>query len=186
MTVAAKKKPPADDIPKGASNRANLVAKLTIGSLDNTKLTVSAHYNPKELQIDKDVPWTFHNDLPKEDESKKTDQKGEKKHDAAEISAMPTRSMSIELLFDRFEEDSSIQPELDVLEELTSIKKFGSSVEHQRRPHHCIITWGKKGLLPFRCVIQSLSTKVSMFAADGRPLRATCTVKVKEVVSLSK
>ena len=29
-------------------------------------------------------------------------------------------------------------------------------------------------------VIESLSTKYSMFSSEGEPLRATCTVKLKE------
>ena len=32
----------------------------------------------------------------------------------------------------------------------------------------------------FRCVIESLSTKYTMFSDQGVPLRATCTVKLKE------
>ena len=40
----------------------------------------------------------------------------------------------------------------------------------------------------FRCVIESLSTKYTMFDDKGAPLRATCTVKLKEadVVSMGK
>ncbi|TMQ09382.1 MAG: hypothetical protein E6J91_30450 [Deltaproteobacteria bacterium] len=30
---------------------------VSIGSCDDTSLTVDAQYNPKELQIDKSVPW---------------------------------------------------------------------------------------------------------------------------------
>ena len=33
-------------------------AKLTIGSLDDTGTSVSAQYNPKELQVDQSIPWS--------------------------------------------------------------------------------------------------------------------------------
>ncbi len=36
-------------------------AKLWIGSLDNPGIVVEAQYNPKELQIDKQIPWLDHN-----------------------------------------------------------------------------------------------------------------------------
>jgi len=32
----------------------------------------------------------------------------------------------------------------------------------------------------FNCVIESISTKYTMFSSEGAPLRATCTVKLKE------
>ena len=35
-------------------------AKLTIGSLDDST-TVSAQYNPKELQVDQSIPWSKKN-----------------------------------------------------------------------------------------------------------------------------
>ena len=35
-------------------------------------------------------------------------------------------------------------------------------------------------------MIESLSTKLTMFAPNGTPLRATCTVKLKEVHVLAK
>ena len=49
-----------------------------------------------------------------------------------------------------------------------------------RRPHYCVITWGERGLPGFRCVIESLVTKYTVFDADGVPLRATCVLKVTE------
>ena len=55
-----------------------------------------------------------------------------------------------------------------------------------RRPHHCVVSWGDRGLPKFQCVIESLSTKYTMFSSDGKPLRATCTVKLKEATSVDK
>jgi len=40
------------------------VEKLSIGSLDNISLTVAADYNPKELQIAKQIPWKQNNGFP--------------------------------------------------------------------------------------------------------------------------
>ena len=94
--------------------------------------------------------------------------------------------MSIELLFDGYESHRSVQPEIDQLEQLSSIRDPGSPDETLRRPHYCVVTWGAAGTRPFRCVIETLTTRVTMFAPDGAPLRATCTVKLKEVNVLAK
>ncbi|TMQ23295.1 MAG: hypothetical protein E6J91_00245 [Deltaproteobacteria bacterium] len=154
--------------------------KLTIGSLDNHRLHVVAQYNPKDLQIDKQVSWLTHNRWPV-DERRKDNQQAD-----VEINQAPSRSMSIELLFDGYEEHRSIQPEIDKLEELSSLQPPRSKNGPRLRPHYCVVTWGVAGARPFRYVIESLSTKVMMFAPSGAPLRVACTVKLKEVHMMSK
>jgi hypothetical protein len=157
-------------------------AKLTIGSLDVTSLEVRAQYNPKELQLDKQIPW---------DTSKRRDQQSDKSRtaaaqDDAEFNSGTSRIMTVELLFDGYEQKRCVQPEIDILEELSSVRDPGATHDELRRPHHCVVAWGAAGIRPFRCVIESLSTRITMFDNDGTPLRAVCTVKLKEVVYLSK
>jgi hypothetical protein len=95
--------------------------------------------------------------------------------------------MNLELLFDGFEDQRSVQPQIDMLEKLSSIRKPGSKHAYLRRAHHCVVAWGSTdGARRFRCVIESLSTKVTMFSPQGEPLRATCTMKLKEVKMLAK
>jgi hypothetical protein len=156
------------------------VEQLMIGSLDDVRLTVVAQYNPRELQIDKQIPWQQPARLPSAEGAR------DGQHGEVEITAAPTRSTSIELLFDGYEAHRSVQPEIDKLERLSSIRDPGSPDEARRRPHHCVVTWGAAGTRPCRCVIETLTTRVTMFAPDGAPLRATCTVKLKEVNVLAK
>ena len=68
-----------------------------------------------------------------------------------------------------------------------AIKPSGSDKENDRRPHRCVVKWGST-VPSFRCVIESVSTKYTMFTDDGTPVRATCTVKLKEadVVSMAQ
>jgi hypothetical protein len=82
------------DTGRGMASWGQKVEKLAIGSLDNSRLTVVAHYNPKEIQIDKEVPWQQHNSWPTAERSRANQQ------DDAESNSTPTRSMSVELLFD--------------------------------------------------------------------------------------
>jgi len=100
------------------------------------------------------------------------------------------KELSVELLFDAVEGGSrsvDVAKSVKDLETLASVIEPGSAQEDRRRPHRCVCTWGTT-LDSFRCVIESLSTKYTMFDAKGAPLRATCTVKLKEadVVSMGK
>ena len=136
--------------------------KLKIASLDTVDYTVvEAQYNPRELSFDHAVPW----------------QRREGYYQYGEQTT--GRSLSIEMFFDAFER-GDIQDDLDTLEMFANIIDPTSYREEKRRPHHCIVTWGVQSFEPFRCVIENLATKYTMFARDGRPLRATCSLKLRE------
>jgi hypothetical protein len=162
----------------------NNATKIFIQSLD-TGLTVTAQYNPKELQIDKSVPWS------KVNEANKSNAKSSSTQGIhLEFTGAEGRSLSVELLFDGVEGGNrsvDVASNVKDLETLASVIEPGSPEEDKRRPHRCVCTWGTT-LDSFRCVIESLSTKYTMFDTDGTPLRATCTVKLKEadVVSMGK
>ena len=142
--------------------------KLSIGSLDKPTLAVHAQYNPKELQLKRTVPWTEH------------------KQEIVEFGGTKPRAMSVELLFDGYEQHRSIQPQLDVLEHLATVRdRTEEKDEALQRPHWCIVTWGN-AMPSMRCVIESLAVKYTMFASDGTPLRAVATVELKEAASIEQ
>ena len=162
------------------------VAKISIGSLDGGP-KVEAQYNPKELEISKTVPWSKVNEANKSN-GKSTQAQGIH----LEFTGAEGRSLSVELLFDGYEKDAGgrgvdVEKAVADLETLASVRVPGSKKEDERRPHRCVVTWGNV-LSEFRCVIESLSTKYTMFSPQGKPLRATCVVKLKEadVVSMAK
>ena len=150
------------------SNFENSAAKVSIISLD-TNATVEAQYNPKELQIDKNVPWT------KTSQANKSNETGI----SLEFTGAEGRSLTLELLFDGYEEGKSVKGKVDTLNDLASVWQPGEKDETKRRPHFCKIAWGST-ISEFKCVIESLSVKYTMFSESGDPLRATCTVKLKE------
>jgi hypothetical protein len=151
-------------------------AKISIGSLDEPgAFDVEAQYNPKELQIDKSVPWQKHN---------KANANGLQ----LEFTGAEGRTMSIDLLFDGYEENSSVQPLVAKLEKLATVRQANSQEDDKRRPHHCVVVWGQVmggGDNKFKCVIEQISTKYTMFSSDGQPLRATVTLKLKEAERVS-
>ncbi len=156
-------------------------AKLTIGSLDNSGLTVKAQYNPKELQVDQTVPWK----KPQSANQTNADKKDEN-YLTLEFTGAEGRTMSVELLFDGYEKGTSIAGQVGKLEEMARVRNPSSDDENMRRPHHCIVSWGDGGMPSFKCVIEALSTKYTMFSSKGVPLRATCTVKLKEADSVAQ
>lgn len=150
-------------------------AKISIGSIDETKIHVDAQYNPKELQLDKTIGWQKHN---------KANANGLQ----LEFTGAEGRTMSIDLLFDGYEENLSVQPQVAVLEELATVRQPNSPLDEMRRPHHCVVAWGTVmggGENKFKCVIDSIQTKYTMFSAAGTPLRATVTLKLKEAERLT-
>lgn len=154
--------------------------KLTIVSLDDDKLQVAAQFNPKELGISKTVQWQQHNEL----DNRPAQQQNPKQGHSNEYTGGGQRSMSIELFFDRFEPgpkgEKSIEELMEDLNTLASITDPDAKKEEDRRPHYCVVVWGIGGMRPFRCVIESLEIKYTMFNTMGVPLRAVATVKVKE------
>ncbi len=161
-------------------------SKLTIATLDGPKIEVPAQYNPKELQIDKTVPWT------KVNQANKSGQEGETGIHL-EFTGAEGRTMSVELLFDGFEtggktKDGTVAQLVGKLEKMSSVMKPSSKDENERRPPRCQVTWGDGGMPKFNCVIEQVSTKYTMFSTTGVALRATCTVKLKEadVASMAK
>jgi hypothetical protein len=157
-------------------------AKLWIGSIDTPWLRVEAQYNPKEIQIDKQVPWQGQNTRDNRPGSERTERTEQPVQSDVEFNGAPTRSMTIELLFDRYESGRSIEVEVQALEALSSVLEPGSPSPDRNRPHHCIVAWGEGGVgkRPFLCVIENLTTKYTMWTGSGMPVRVVCTVKLKE------
>jgi hypothetical protein len=165
-------------------------AKFWIKSLD-TGLQICAQFNPKELQIDRAVPWSPPGEAGKEDAKNKTGGVN------LEFTGAKGRTLSVELLFDEYEENAddqfgkkgSVAAAVKDLETLASVRNPGKGKEDDRRPHWCVCSWGtalKSGdAARFQCVIESISTKYTIFDTAGNPLRATVTLKLTEADSVT-
>jgi Contractile injection system tube protein len=147
---------------------------VSIGSLDDKGLTVTAQYNPKELEVNRAVPWTKH--------TNKSNESGLQ----LEFSGADGRGMSLELFFDGSEGDpTKVSLEIEKLEKLCRVRVPGSTKDEEKRPHHCVVVFGTIYATDvFRCVIESMSTKYTMFNPLGVPIRATVNLKLKEADSV--
>jgi hypothetical protein len=140
--------------------------RVLITAVDGFQGHVRAHFNPKEIQFEKTVGWQSH----------KTTGSNEPYF---EYTAGEPRTMSMELLFDSFElKGVTIENELQILARMSlAMNPVGKPEE--RRPPLLEIT---NGPIPqFRCVLESLAVKVTMFDRTMRPVRATVNVKFKEL-----
>src|SRR5215475_12135106 len=83
---------------------------VSIASLD-TSIHVDAQYNPKELQVDKTVPWQ------KKSQANKTQETGIQ----LEFTGAEGREMTLELLFDGFETGESVADDIQTLNTMASV-----------------------------------------------------------------
>ena len=110
--------------------------KISIGSLDGGP-TVTAQYNPKELQIDKSVPWSKVNEANKSNTGSDQSQGIHLEFTGAE-----GRTMSVELFFDGYEPNGNtvnVAQKVKDLETLASVIQPGALKEDLRRPHRCVV-----------------------------------------------
>lgn len=155
-------------------------AKLKIISLEGPNVTVEAMFNPKEVAVEKTVPWG-----------------AQQKKGAADLeyTGGAPMTMSFELMFDAYESGETILPKIQALYKLTDAsitdEIIGSKKNEQgKRPPKCKVIWGAQaeshdgGVPKFECVIESVSVKYTMFSPDGIALRATVNIKVKEAKDL--
>lgn len=143
------------------------MAKLRITAIDGEHSgdVLEAQFNPKEIVVDKTVPWQ--------------QQPHQGPADLQFEHADPAR-MTFELLFDEAQSSKSIQPSIDRLNQFTSV----DATFH--RPPKVKVTWGSgAGVMPaFDAVIEAVSVRYTMFAENGIPVRASVDVRLRQAAHL--
>lgn len=136
--------------------------KAVIRNLD-TDEDFEVLFNPKEYIIEKRTPW--------------------KEHDVQGMDSPPVeftlgerKRLSMELFFDTSEEKGDVRDYTDKLEELMLV----NADEH--RPPLLLFSWGN---LNFKCVLEDLVQRFTMFLSDGTPVRALCKVLFKEYSTIA-
>lgn len=134
----------------------------TFRPLEGSLAPIEAQFNPKELSVEKKVPWTK--------TKKSTDDAPE-----VEFTEAEPKTLAVELMFDTFESKEDVAKKYgDRLLQLATVDKG------LKRPPLVLFSWGK---LEFKGVVHSISMKYTMFLEDGTPVRATCDVKMKQADS---
>jgi hypothetical protein len=124
----------------------------------DTNEEIEVLFNPKEYIIEKKTPW-------KEHEIQGLDSP------AVEFTLGERKRLSMELFFDTSEDKSDVRQYTDKIENLMMV----NADEH--RPPLLLFSWGK---LKFKCVLEDLVQRFTMFMSDGTPIRAIIKVLFKE------
>ncbi len=139
------------------------LAKLSLTPLDGERqgASIEALFNPKEYTVAKSVPWNPQSaaglDAP---EMQFTTGQGE--------------TLALELFLDTYEAGTPVTEHTDKLHKLAKIDA------ELHRPPLVMVTWGA---LKFQGVVESISHRFTMFLESGRPVRATCTLSLREARS---
>ena len=135
-----------------------------------------AQFNPKEVQIDKSANWS------PVDEAKMKQNGSDLRYEGTK----PTpRTLSMELLFDGYEDNVDVSiTYVAKLMQLINVMDPDGNDDDRKRPSIVQVVWPHPDKSKFQGVLQSVSTKYTMFNPDGKPVRATCSIKIMEVVHL--
>jgi hypothetical protein len=85
-----------------------------------------------------------------------------------------SRVLSMELFFDTYEQRTDVRRHTDRIYGLLAIEPT------THVPPVCTFTWGR---FSFRCVIERVSGRFTLFLDNGTPVRAALTVSLKEYVN---
>jgi len=83
------------------------------------------------------------------------------------------RTLSMELFFDTYEQRTDVRRHTDRIYNLLAIEPTTHA------PPICKFTWGR---FSFRCVVERVSGRFTLFLDNGTPVRASLTVGLKEYV----
>ncbi|HEX4999231.1 MAG TPA: hypothetical protein VFY29_13475 [Terriglobia bacterium] len=132
-----------------------------IQALEGESIQVQVQFNPKEITIDKPVPWQKHKNS-----------KGDTP--TLEFTDAEPRTLAVELLFDVCETNADVRAAyVGKLEKLSLIN------EGLGRPPLVSFTWGN-AFPGFKSVIENFNTRYTLFLPDGTPCRATVNLRFKE------
>lgn len=126
---------------------------------------VRAMFNPNRLTFSKSANW-------KSQEAAKRD------NPELQFTNSDPRTLSLDLFFDTYDAPGltkrDVREETDKVLGLTTIAGHGD----KHRPPVCRLWWGRAGMF-FQGVLQQLEQTFTLFADDGKPVRATmrCTFK---------
>jgi contractile injection system tube protein/LysM domain-containing protein len=142
------------------------IEKLLITNLDNGE-KFKVLFNPTEYTFDDASKWQ---------EFPANRHKAELQYTGGD-----RKRLSMELFYDTYEQKEDVRLYTGKLSRLLAVTTDDKN--NGKRPPTLELSWGKanKDLgFPFKCVLESLKQQFTLFAEDGTPVRAKCSVAFKE------
>ena len=134
--------------------------KVTILDTDSGR-HLRALFNPKEYSISKTTNWATY------------DEQGKDFPDS-HFTIGGRRELKMELFFDTYDTKRNVREYVKKIEKLMLI-----DVE-LHRPPILLVSWGKNAL-NFKCVLEQMEQRYTMFLDDGTPVRAVVDVLFREI-----
>jgi nucleoid-associated protein YgaU len=129
---------------------------------------VTFHYNPKEFSYTKAAQWV------------RKPAAGAKTAASPEFKGSQPMSLTVEVFLDGYEVGQDVSSAIETLN--SCCRPLEDSIQSKTpSPPWVIFGWGS--VVHLTAVVKSVAVKCTMFAPDGTPLRATCTVTMEEVVA---
>jgi hypothetical protein len=129
--------------------------------------TVEFQFNPKELSLSKSAKW------------ERKPARGARTAGPTEFAGADPSTLSLEMFFDATEKhDGSV---VAAVEQLLSccVPTEESRGQKKALPPLVVFQWGQ--IVGFPAFVTQVSAKYTLFASDGMPLRATCSVSLEEL-----
>lgn len=136
-----------------------------IQSTEGSKDKVGFYFNPKEITIDKVVPWQAHKHT-------------EGDAPTLEFTAAQPKTLACELMFDAFEEAEDVHAKY-----ISKLEQFALIDSSKKRPPLLTFVWGSNFPV-FKGVIENINVKYTLFLPDGTPCRASVNLKMKQADKL--
>jgi len=143
------------------------LSKIIIKNIDEGN-EIEALFNPKEYSIAKTTNWVEH----------KT--KG-KDVPFVHFTSGQRRTLTMELFFDTSVDKTNVSDYVKELENLMLIMDNAS----KKRPPILFVSWGEQSL-HFKCVLETINQRYTMFTDKGTPVRAIVTATFKEISTKQK
>jgi hypothetical protein len=138
------------------------------GGKDDNDDCIEVCFNPKEYSLEKSVAWQ--ND------------KSFKDAPQAEFTGPSPMTLSVSLQFDTYEERVSVRRKYVQRIEKCVLMREGladASDKQKVAPPVILFVWGN---FTFKGVAETLSQKYTMFLSDGTPVRAECSLKIRNII----
>ncbi|MCC6848012.1 MAG: hypothetical protein IT294_05875 [Deltaproteobacteria bacterium] len=142
----------------------NALETVKILSLESSDPPYAVQFNPKEITIDKSVPWQKH-------------RKSHGDSPTLEFTTGEPKTMTMELMFDNYENSQNVHTT-----HIQGLEKLAAIDPTLNRPPMVHVVWG--GFPSFTGVIENLSVRYTLFLEDGTPVRAICTLRMKQAATV--
>lgn len=157
--------------PDGSAGRAPEKAYISLMEPNSTMGgelgRVTFPYNPKDFSYTKQAKW------------ERKAAKGATAAAPPEFNGSEPVKLSVEVFLDGYESGSDVSADIDTL--CSCCRPMEDSITSNKpSPPWVLFGWGSQ--IHLVGVVNSVAVKITMFAPDGTPLRATCTVAMEEVI----